>query len=1127
MSEPTGAADQQARRDALTPDRSFIVQAPAGSGKTELLIQRFLRLLATVDEPEEVLAITFTNKAAAEMRHRVLLAIERAEGEEAPEAPHERLTWDLARAVLERNDERSWRLRDNAGRLRIQTLDALNARIARMQPMTNALSSFGSRIPGEAGLSSLYRQAAAATLDYLAEPGQMRNTVETVVTHLDGNLETYLGRIASMLKSRDQWLPVIGVGELDNEAADRARTRLEAHLRDAVENELEPLAAGFSDAQGSEFVELACFSLENRRADGKAFPDIRADELAALPGTSAAELDRWQALAALMLTKPSGQKAPAPFKSPTKTQGFPAQHPEGKANATRYVELMDDLQSGSDVVERLASIHTLPAPAYSDEQWAVLRALLELLQLATAELRRLFLSTGTADYIETGLNAMAALGSDEEPTDLALLLDYRIRHILVDEMQDTSLVQYRLLERLTAGWTDEDGRTLFCVGDPMQSIYRFRNAEVAQFLVAQQKGIGIKRLTPLTLRRNFRSGERLIDWFNATFSSVFPGTDDPDRGAVSYAESVTADHLKGRGEVHVHPVLGTSQRHEAATTAGIVESLRDRHPDDNIAILVRGRTQLRELIPILRERDVPFQAVDIDRLTDLPEIIDALILTRVLVHKGDRHAWLAFLRAPWAGLEWSDLLALVRGDRRTPVPTLLKDETRLSQLSQEGRAIVDRLRPIVDEIVETSRTERLRGRVESLWMRLGGPVWLKDDGQVEHVHRYLDVLSTLENHGTLTDVALLERQLDEERTSSVADAKLSIMTMHKAKGLQFDHVILHGLSRRPKGNTSQVLNWLETATPDGEERLLMAPVARSDSDDRDPVHQYLHTLNNEKSRFEMQRLLYVACTRAKSTLHLVGHCELKDSEELRVPTASTLMRLLWPIVEPDYVAALERGDAVVNDTDAAEWIEPRLRRLDAGWAPPPIEKLPNRVVAARDAAPPRRFDWAGNVAMTAGVIVHRWLHGLSNGRFWDLTTDAERRRALTLRWTKEEGVRDTDAVVSRVDDALLRLLDDERGRWLLSGDGHAELPLTGLLDDGRIATGIIDRVRIDGDEHWIVDYKTSVHEGGDLERFVSEEVRLYREQLERYVTLYEGWTGIRAKAALYFPLLARFEIVEL
>src|ERR671914_544885 len=103
------SSDAAARTAALDPTRSFIVQAPAGSGKTELLIQRYLALLATVQQPEQVVAITFTRKAAAEMRRRVLRAL-RAAADDAPTTqPHERTAFELARAVVARDRKFEWR----------------------------------------------------------------------------------------------------------------------------------------------------------------------------------------------------------------------------------------------------------------------------------------------------------------------------------------------------------------------------------------------------------------------------------------------------------------------------------------------------------------------------------------------------------------------------------------------------------------------------------------------------------------------------------------------------------------------------------------------------------------------------------------------------------------------------------------------------------------------------------------------------------------------------------------------------------------------------------------------------------------------------------------------------------
>ena len=160
LDEQTGtiALDAQARARALDPQRSFIVQAPAGSGKTELLTQRYLRLLATVEHPEQVLAITFTRKAAAEMRARIVKAIESAASDAIPLASHQRQTWTLARAVRALDQSRGWNLTQHPARLRIQTIDALTGLLARRLPI---LSGIGAAFELVDDARFLYEEAAS------------------------------------------------------------------------------------------------------------------------------------------------------------------------------------------------------------------------------------------------------------------------------------------------------------------------------------------------------------------------------------------------------------------------------------------------------------------------------------------------------------------------------------------------------------------------------------------------------------------------------------------------------------------------------------------------------------------------------------------------------------------------------------------------------------------------------------------------------------------------------------------------------------------------------------------------------------------------------------------------------
>jgi len=631
--------DFAARNDALDETRSYIVQAPAGSGKTELLIQRYLRLLSVVDAPEEIIAITFTRKAAAEMQQRVSAALRGAQQGLRPEQEHLRRTFELATAALARDKAGDWNLLSNPRRMRIQTLDSLNAAIARSRPLSSPGSASGVRIVVDAELLDLHRAAAIATLDYVALTGAVHDVATEVLQHLDNNTGIYIDYLSRMLATRDQWLPFTGSGTLSPDDALALRQTLESNLENAVSEHLRLTAASFPSSVRHELVPLLDFAAANLLSDGITDHPICALAGATdLPNPDSAAVEQWQGLAELLLTLSGSFR-----KQVDKRQGF---LPEFKEQKNTIKGLLAELAPHEDLAELLHNTRFLPPIRYSDEQWAVLLALFRLLPLASVELKRLLAERGVADHIDIAISASAALGTAEDPGDVALLLDYQVRHLLVDEMQDTSSAQYRMLEALTGGWERGDGRTLYCVGDPMQSIYRFRNAEVGQFLLAKEHGIGGTALEPLVLRRNFRSGERLVNWFNDVFPSVLSERDDAASGSVSYSEALAVPDLAGVGECVVHPLFGNDKVAEGRVGCQIIEDTLRDFPDDNIAVLVRGRNQLPQLLAALRHAGVDYQAIEIDKLTDLPEILEVLALTRAAVHPGDRVAWLGLLRAP-------------------------------------------------------------------------------------------------------------------------------------------------------------------------------------------------------------------------------------------------------------------------------------------------------------------------------------------------------------------------------------------------------------------------------------------------------------------------------------------------
>src|SRR5688572_6775924 len=193
--------DERTRAFALEPDRSFLVQAPAGSGKTTVLTQRYLRLLTTVEEPEQVLAITFTRKAAGEMRERVQRALA---GESSGKGSAAERTLELAARVREHAARRGWGLEESAARLRIQTIDSFNSYLANSLPITSR-GGFAQRATDDA--EHLYQLAARATLrDAESDPEYVKD-FELVMRRLDDRWADVEKLIARMLARRAEWLP--------------------------------------------------------------------------------------------------------------------------------------------------------------------------------------------------------------------------------------------------------------------------------------------------------------------------------------------------------------------------------------------------------------------------------------------------------------------------------------------------------------------------------------------------------------------------------------------------------------------------------------------------------------------------------------------------------------------------------------------------------------------------------------------------------------------------------------------------------------------------------------------------------------------------------------------------------
>ena len=1157
-------SDWEHRKQARDLTHSYIVQAPAGSGKTELLTQRMLGLLARVENPEEVVAITFTRKAAAEMSYRLVSRLQAAAkqlhgGNENEELkPHEKISRELALAALENDARQGWNLLEQPSRLRIRTIDSLCSELARQLPVLSGLGG-GQQIAVDA--DALYRIAATRTMAVIeVAKDPLQADVIRVLDRYDNQYDRLVELLSSMLASREQWIGHL-LKARSGDGFDRQG--MQDALRYLVEIELDKAGQITPQTLLLELPRFYRYAISNGAVNATALNDlleacggIDCDYLD-LP-TSAEALVHWKTVIKSLLTTSGTMR-----KSVTANDGFPAPSGAKGEDRVRFAEyktsfaaLLDEHRDNDMLRSSYTTLCTLPSPAYEDEAWESLESLMRILIRAAENWTLVMAESGEVDFGEIANRAIESLGDENAPSDLALRLDYRIQHLLVDEFQDTSTSQIHLLDKLTTGWSDGDGRTLFLVGDPMQSIYRFRKAEVSLFIEAWEGQILHHiRMKPLQLSVNFRSTRPVVEWVNEVFPVVMPRHSDPVLGAVSYSPASTKPGVSNDGKVVIQILPERDDEEEARQISGLIGRC---DADKSIAILVRSRnhasTILAELDGLKQDQSrYRYQAIAFTPLAETTLIQDLVSLTLALLQPADRLAWLATLRAPCIGLDLADLDALVGGNSGNIildaiVEGAVKDGTR--RLSADGQQRLQRSGPILLHAVNRRGRQSTRSILEATWIKLGGPACIENESELNDAATYFDLLDTLEDEGLPIDRDTLDLRMKQLYAEPDADAngKLQVLTIYSAKGLQFDTVILPGLNRPPRGDDNKLLHWFELT---GQEQIVMSPMRNNAEKEQQKksgdLIKFISTIEKQRKSLEDGRLLYVAATRAINSLYLFAAIKPNAKEEIKADTSS-LLGGLWPAIEEVQTPLISQAaaDLQVSEGQAPdehsgfETAAPQLpqdyRRLAANWQlPPPPESVQLEKTEYEETRDYIEFSWAGEDARHTGNLVHRLLQligeqGIEN---WKKSGGMAVQKNWCLQQLAREGVQKekADAIISRTSTAIENCLVSEQAKWILANheDAQCEHAITAVLENSiesdikqesmQAKSLVLDRTFVENGTRWIIDYKTSSHGGGDLQGFLANEVERYKEQLQAYKNAVALTETRPIKTALYFPLL--------
>ena len=1062
--------DQLERDRALQVGQSFIVQAPAGSGKTTLLVERYLHLLTQVAQPEEILAITFTRAAAAEMKQRVLQEL--------------RKRTPLTATIRNKDAALNWRLKQNPQRMKIQTIDSFATELATQIP--GSQSAEGMRI--EEKPAPLYLQAAQNVLGRLFSDDPSRLFVAEFLSALDNNASTAERVLSTMLAKRDQWLDVTGLitsmalsdGAAITQTLERAITELRQEIMSTVTVALSP--------HDNEMIQIVA-SETDRQANLEALLPLILTQ----NGTIRKTIDRRQGEA-------FGEKS---FR-------------------TQIVEWFDELRD-RNVEELLQTCAMLPKVG---EDSATVVATGVTLALAAAELETLLQRRQTIDFTGMLMRASQGLRDDEGPTDLALYWDYKIKHLLVDEFQDTSRSQYKFFCLLTEGWTVEEGNTFFAVGDPMQSIYRFRDADVSIFSQCWHDGLPNVALQPIRLQANFRSSKTLVEWTNNLFKQLFPRSALPKLGAIPFAAALAQKPVPSATDtastVQLHGFA--SEQLEAEAIALHVSTLLTQQPADSqyrIGILCRARTHLPKILRALKAADIAYTSTDIDALAVAPVVTDLMSLLSLLLRPAMPLPWFAILRSPMVGLSLQELEQFASA---TDLGDFASQQAHCHPAIERFASALYWARPRLYELP-------IAEVVEGCWMRLGG-VDAYAHSSLSQAQRWFELIESMGD--SALDPDAVQARTDDLYAQDVSQTPVQVMTIHKSKGLEFTHVILPNLGRQSRTEETDIMLW----RPNNNDLLIGIK--------HDSVHDWLAFEEKNRRENEAKRLLYVACTRAETSLWLstASHSQRPQGLARYLPftpsdvQSATQDSAKPPIVPPELQAQLihlpasyrwHPDDICGNDREGVAKIGPALESSDAEQA-----------AAAEDEAPQSAGDRQNRFSLSLGNLVHQALAYIAQCHKKGVPY-----RPVAMHEHLDQWLPGLDAfpdqwplVKEATIDHIDRTLADPAGQWLLTAHPHGQIewPVT-TVSNGLPKRLVMDRVFFNEDCWWIVDFKTAEPKPGEaLAVFLEHEVGRYRGQLDQYRSALAALlsdqpnrfenpaaAGAPSKTALYFTALAHLE----
>lgn len=1023
--------DIAVRKQALNTKQSFIVQAPAGSGKTELLTQRYLALLATVTEPEEIVALTFTRKAAQEMAHRILSALKDAETKVPIQSEHQKNTRQLAQKALQHAKVQAWDIINNPNRLRITTFDAFALNIYQSIPQYQHQKI-------ESVLShpeQTYQQAILDFYDLCRQHPNYQGHLKQLLTSVNNKVEQLFKGLLSLLTKRDNWLYAVGC----NKNLDKT-THIQK-LKDILNFHWQAWSHSLDEGLKTELLTLVQRLLallqdpENPLHTWSHFNEITPAQLLCLKQ---------------LITTQTGEvrKEWNQYVKLTNNLG-PVSIIKSLKEDSRG--LLANLSECPNFLKALDHLAQMPHTDEFELDWNSLQSFYILLPLLVACLHMRFEQEGAADFSFFAQQALYAL----EGSDIALYYDTQLQHLLIDEFQDTSWTQLAFIKELTRNWHSQPHKTLFLVGDPMQSIYRFRSADVSIFLAIQAHGLEGIAITPIYLTQNFRSSAQLIHQFNHLFKHIFPKQDEICFGGVKFHEAIPAlsEHTDAGIEAYHFEDMISQFNY-------IIEELQSTAAKNikTAAILVRSRNHLPILLQCLERAKLKYQGVDLFPLSNLMHIRDVWQLTQVLLNPGQREHELAVLHGPFCGLSLYDLNQLTQIFPTASIFAKLAEGQMPAHLNNEALKRLHFLIAAIEEASSLIQQAPLTDVIFKLCQRLYVDDIFNPKQKLD-LERFFMILNQASTDSPWPSIATIEAILKSSFVSNMTDFGLQIMTIHKSKGLEFDWVFLPNMGDPSHSADTALFYTFQANYPGLKQDIICLP---HDSHNK---LQYIYKWHDDlQEKYEQQRLCYVAFTRAKRRLFLLDKTQKSRKNSFR------------QLFAEDFFKPKTKPNLSTKDTQSQK----TFQRLPLSY----YETLKSaKTLLIETNIMPFQDNQTQKLIGQMLHLILQWICEFHPISFAEIPWQILKPKMQAQGWRSAQ----QDEVLSYIKALILAFWHHPIGQWIKSSYSFEKNEFELLVRDGQIVrTLILDRCFIDNGCFWIIDFKTS------------NEHSHYKIQLERY-----------------------------